>query len=158
MEDVVIYLPGINDEGDGLVGYFAEHCSLPMYDDGTIYWHTNDRQTKRAFRSIEKQTGINFKQTRDINKAEIIAERGPLDNPLMTGCAEWRSDDPVWRVKVREGKKHWSTILHEICHTLGMTHPEDHAAETDTIMSYKRDKSRKKLYQKDIDVLTGLYI
>ena len=158
MEEVIISLPGIEPEhSDNLVGYWFESASLPMYEDGVIRWYADDKESKRGFRYIEKVTGINFRRTRNIDIAEIVSERGPIDNPLVSGLAEWRSDDPVWRLTVREGKRFRSTVLHEICHALGMDHPEDHRVETDTIMSYKRDKDIKGIYPKDIDILTGLY-
>ena len=128
-----------------------------MYDDEVIRWYADDRGSKRAFKHIERVTGIDFKRTRKLEKAEIISERGYTGNPVWSGVARWSEDDPVWRLTIREGAKYQSTILHEVCHALGMDHPEDHDANRDTIMSYKRNRSYKKIYPRDVDVLTNLY-
>jgi len=158
MEDVVVSIPGIQiTDSEPLVGYFAGAASLPMYDDEVIRWYSDDKDTRKACRHIEEVTGINFKRTRDIDKAEIISERGNPGNRLWTGVAKWSSDDPVWRITVRKNKKYQSTVLHELAHALGMDHPENHWKDRDTIMSYKRDKTITKLFPKDIDILTGLY-
>ena len=159
MEDLVFILPGVEEHPkQELVGSFAPIASLPMYEDKAIKWFANDRCSRKAARHIERKTGINFERTRDISEAEIISRRGYPGNPLWAGVAAWAEDDPVWRLKTRRGKKYMSTVLHEFCHALGMDHPYNHSETRDTIMSYNRDRSRAKLYPKDIDILTGLYI
>jgi hypothetical protein len=159
MYDIDIVIPGIVlNDSDDLIGEWAPVASLPMYDDQVIRWYADDRGSRRSFKHIERETGINFKRTKNIDKAEIISDRGYTGNPTWSGVAKWSSDDPVWKLTTRKGGKYRSTILHEICHALGMTHPENHAANTDTIMSYNRDRSIKKLFPRDIDILTGLYI
>lgn len=159
MEDFIVNLPGIEETPQPeLVGYFAPYASLPMYEDEVIKWYGNDRFSRRATRHIEKRTGINFEKTRDITEAEIISKRGYPGQPTWSGVSKWSSDDPVWRIKVRRGKAYMSTMLHEFCHALGMDHPENHSTTTDTIMSYNRDRTRNRLFPKDIDILTGLYI
>ena len=159
MEDTVIILPGIDDHSEKeLVGSFAQTASIPMYEDEVIKWYGDDRGSRRAARHIEKKTGINLERTTDISEAEIISRRGYPGQPTWFGVAIWNEDNPVWNLKTRRGKEYMSTVLHEFCHALGMDHPYNHSKTSDTIMSYNRDRSRSKLFPKDIDILTGLYI
>lgn len=163
MSDVIVdlLLPDTFPNTQELVQDIAPIASLPMYDDEVILWHgdrNKARGYRKGFRTIEQQTGINFKRTRKESRAEISVKRGDPGQIFWTGVAQWSSSDPVWRLTVREGKGRQSTIIHEISHALGMDHPESHSRTTDTIMSYNRDKTIEKLFPRDIDILTGLYL
>ena len=126
--------------------------------------------TNRKFSSLNLSHAVNLicyeiskfvERTKDINKAEIISERGDTGNENWVGVASWTNEEKVWRLCVKEGtgKKLKSTMVHEFAHALGMAHPENHWTTTDTVMSYGRNKKKNPgLYPRDIDILTGLYI
>ena len=167
MEDAIVVIPGIEeiDAQHSLEAYWFDWASKPMMDDGKIKWYCPGKGKffKKLVRKLEgEDIGLDFKRTRKEHRAEIVYKKTKdilEDNPFMRGVAKWSPDDPVWRLNVRKDvtdKK--STIVHELGHALGLGHPENHAAETDTIMSYNRDFSLRYFTPKDIDYLTGMYI
>ena len=164
MSDVVLDLPfDIVKDENSLIAYWVEYASLPMMDDGVVYWYRESgpkRFIRQTYKRLEKDTNLKFRRTRDYDKAEI--NHFMVDeyegNPYQTGEASWTSDERVWQLSAKRWKYKKGTIVHEIGHALGLTHPENHGAETDTIMSYYRDRSIKYFTPKDIDYLTGIYI
>ena len=167
LDDVVVVIPGveIRDEQKGLEAYWCGYASLPMMDDGKIRWYSEGKSKflRKTFRKLEEENiGLDFKRTRKEHKAEIVIDKTREDllgKPSVRGLARWSPDDPVWRLTTKKGIEHRkSTVVHEIGHALGLTHPENHARETDTIMSYNRDLSLRYFTDKDIDCLTGIYL
>ena len=154
----------ITDESDSLRAYWSDYASLPMMDDGVITWYKrkNGRFLQGVFNRLEIDTGLNFKRVYDKSEAEIINKRTrQWKDPSWSnyrGVANWKADTRQWTLTTLRPIKHArSTMVHELGHALGLSHPEDHLQERDTIMSYFRDKSNRYFYKKDLDTLTGLY-
>ena len=165
--DVIIEnVQEFDTESHSLVGYWAQYASVPMMDDGTIYWYQKGKANylQKVCDRLELDTGLNFERTDIRSEAEIISKRrrrfDPELNlgPFTRGYAQYRGTEQRWHVVVKRGVPNIrSTIVHELGHALGLDHPQDHSEETDTIMSYNRDRSSRYFYPKDIDYLTGLY-
>ena len=77
---------------------------------------------------------------------------------MQLGNAYWHPNDPVWRLKVKRGKENRSTQLHEFGHALGLGHPENHYANTDTIMSYARDRTIHNFFKRDREAIKRIYL
>ena len=140
------------------VGNWAETYSLPMMDDGTITWYTerNGGFLRKLFNQLEEDVpSLNFKKVRNPDDAEIDIYRTNDLPKNWLGVARGMPSD--WTLEIRKGRKHMSTIVHEIGHALGLDHPESHWDDRDSIMSYYRDRSIASFYPKDIDELTGLW-
>lgn len=149
---------------DDLRGYWVDFASKPMMDDGVIKWNSTSKKErkflKNVFRKLEDDvTGLKFKKVKNPEVAEILFRKTRyFDNYFTLGRAEWRPADPRWKLTVRHSiTNRRSTVVHELGHALGLAHPEEHEKETDTIMSYMRDKSSRYFYPKDLDYLTGIY-
>jgi len=154
----------ITDQDDSLRAYWSNYASLPMMDDGVITWYKkkNGKFLQGVFDQLEIDTGLNFERVTDKAEAEIINKRTrKWKDPSWTnyrGIAQWTPDNRQWTLTtLRPVKYARSTMVHELGHALGLSHPEDHWKERDTIMSYYRDKTNRYFYKKDLDTLTGLY-
>jgi len=168
MEDHVI-VPFIGDieinEGDNSISdYRTDNASLPMMDDGVItrYKRKNGRFLQSVFNKLELDTGLNFERVYDKTQAEIINKRTrKWEDPSLSnvrGRSEWTVDHRQWTLTtLRPIRNARSTMVHELGHALGLSHPEDHWEERDTIMSYYRDKTKRYFSKKDLDNLTGIY-
>lgn len=165
MDEVIIELPSVNfsvHQGDTLISYWASFASLPMVNDDVVYWQSKGKAKfiQKVFNKLEEDIGVDFERVKRPKRAEIMFKKvKKFDNPDLLGSAHWTPEDPRWKITIAtKFKNRRSTVVHEIGHALGLGHPEDHAIETDTIMSYNRDRKSRYFYPKDIDYLTGLYI
>ena len=131
-------------------------------DDGVIQWahYGRGHYLASVFDQIEQIIpNVSFERVDPSDTAKDIhfTRTNKLDETIQ-GVAMWTEENPVWDVRVRRGKKHRSTVWHEIGHVLGLNHPENHWGELDqTVMGYYRDKSKEQLYPQDVDDLTGLW-
>ena len=162
MSDVLVDIPGQIVENDGLVADWVEYASLPMADDGVIYWYRESgpiRFIKKTYKRLKKDIDVKFRRTYNPDQAEIYhSVVDEYDNKFQSGEASWTSDEKMWRVSAKRTYQHKKgTIVHEIGHALGLAHPDNHSNERDTIMSYNRDRSMRYFTPKDIDFLTGIY-
>ena len=145
---------------DEIIAPWAEFASLPMYEDNKITWYTrgNANFLELKLEELESDIGVDFKRVKKKRKAEIRYKKiKEFDNPLQLGNAYWHPNDPVWRLKVKRGKENRSTQLHEFGHALGLGHPEDHYANTDTIMSYARDRTIHDFFKRDKEAIKRIY-
>jgi len=122
-----------------ITGY--EGWGPDLYDDGVITYKAPAKSDfAKAFRKLEKRLGINTQRVRKRGEADIICSYSDdLIYGKWAGVCYYKLDisgKEYSEIKVVEDR--WysqSTVVHEIGHALGMSHPEDHS-RTDTIMSY----------------------
>jgi len=145
---------------DEIIAPWAEFASLPMYDDNEITWYTRGKATfmENKLEELESEIEVNFRRVKKKRKAEIRYRKvRSFDNPYQLGNAYWHPDDPVWRLKIKRGKENRSTQLHEFGHALGLGHPNDHYASTDTIMSYARDRTIHDFFERDKNAIKRIF-
>ena len=146
-----------------LIADWMGYASIPMYDDGIITWWANKKSDyfPVLVDELEKDLGINFERVELKKEAEIRSKRVKTIKGLygnILGNASWHPDDRVWKLKTVIGDHYDSTVIHELGHALGLGHPKDHAAITNTVMSYNRDRSIKRFFYKDLDIFNTIYI
>ena len=145
-------MPELADYTDDLIGWWAERASLPMYDDGVIYYKAPKSHYRKVFKKLERKTGLNFKRVKKIDNAEMICEIENIDDGA-NGYAYFNTKfKNKWYLTV-DGKSRYyrKTMAHEIGHALGLDHP-DHS-RTDTIMSYGSDRwKRENEFFRDVDI------
>lgn len=95
-----------------------------MYDDEVIYYsHIKAKGFKKVFKKLKKKTDINFKKTKDLDKAEIICSYEEQSVPTAgrvkrcDGYFEVTVDPEFAKYK---GKRYVES--HEIGHALGLQH------------------------------------
>ena len=137
---------------DNLIAWWAEDSSLPMYDDGIIYYKAPKSHYRKVFKKLERKTGLNFERVKRIDDAEIVCEIEYIDDDINGyGYFNTKFKDK-WHLTVDgRGQYYRKTMAHEIGHALGLDHP-DHS-RTDTIMSYGSDRyNRKNVFFRDVDI------
>ena len=145
---------------DEIIAPWAEFASLPMYQDEEITWWSRNKSSflEKTIIQLEIDTGINFERVSKKKKAEIRHKTvKKFDDPFQTGNAYWHPNNPVWLLKTKKGKKHRSTQIHELGHALGLQHPDNHNANTDTVMSYARDRKKKEFFERDVRAITRIF-
>lgn len=146
-----------------LIADWMGYASIPMYDDGVITWWANKKSDylPTLVDELEKDLGINFERVELKRDAEIRSKRVKSVKGLygnILGNASWHPADGIWKLKTVIGDQYDSTVIHELGHALGLGHPENHAATTNTVMSYNRDRSIKRFFYKDLDIFNTIYI
>ena len=146
-----------------LIADWMGYASIPMYDDGVITWWANKKSDyfPTLVDELEKDLGINFERVESAKDAEIRSKRVKSiasTSGAVLGNARWSPENRVWKLKTRIGDQYDSTVIHELGHALGLGHPVDHAATTNTAMSYNRDRSIKRFFYKDLDIFNTIYI
>ena len=165
MEDYNVPVIGevLEYDKESLRAYWFEYASKPMLDDGEITWYKkkNGGFLQGVFDRLEEDLGINFTRVDKHRDAEIVNKRRSKwsdGSTTRTGNARWSPDERVWHLTTKRGIRHArSTMVHEIGHALGLTHPKNLYFTYDTIMSYGRDRSKYYFFERDIDELTGMY-
>ena len=149
-----------------LISPWMGYASIPMYDDGVITWWANKKSEFFGgfVDGLEKDLGINFERVESKRDADIRHKRvkhvasSHSGKGSVLGQAKWNPSDRIWKLKSLIGDTYDSTVIHELGHALGLGHPEDHNATKNTVMSYSRDRSIKRFYFKDLQVLNTIYI
>tara|TARA_Y100000401_G_C8320099_1_gene224771 strand:- start:766 stop:1368 length:603 start_codon:yes stop_codon:yes gene_type:complete len=148
---------------DELIAPWMGYASIPMYDDEVITWWANKKSTyfPKVVDELEKDLGINFERVDLKRDAEIRHKRVKKINGYFSttlGQAQWHPSDRIWKLKTRQGEEYNSTVIHELGHALGLGHPQDHQATTNTVMSYGRDRTIQRFFYRDLDIFNNIYI
>ena len=138
--------------------YYPEGWGPDLYDDGIITYQAGKRSLfDRAFKKIERRLGIETERVEKREDADIICH--------------WKPNLPWWGVHMKEtykGRKQSvikvnplidypnATVIHEIGHALGMSHPPSHSW-TNTVMSYGAPVELDWFTRLDRKVLDYLY-
>ena len=131
-----------------------------MLDDGVINWHSKRDvpHLEETIYQLEHKCDLEFERVKRRRNADIVVKYvKKLQDPEWLAVAEWSAaTDYRWELKVvREGPE--SSVVHEFGHALGLSHPEDHYANTKTMMSYARDFDRTKFWKQDLVNIDEIY-
>ena len=150
---------------ESLIADWYKFASLSMLDDGEITWFAKNEEPLAitAFSQFERRCEVDVRRVKKRRNADIrIVRRRKLIDGYSAGRANWSAATGFgWKIEVIreiEGYEHHeTTVVHEIGHALGLDHPDDHAANRKTMMSYQRDSARIRWYRQDIANFNEIY-
>ena len=146
---------------ESLIADWYGFASLPLMSDGVIKWHAVGEEAilSDSMSLLEERCDLNFKRVNRRRRAEIrVVRQDRLIEGRSAGRAEWGHHTKFkWKLRVVNDSRYASTVVHELGHALGLTHPDHHGENRKTMMSYLRNPQRNHWWRQDYVNLNEIY-